>query len=96
VVKRVRVQEGTHEVQRATVAQAGLLRVCVQAVGFFVGEVNRAALPNRLPNPLLGEVSPRDTAQYGRHAVAGYLKFASDPTWLTARLRTSRAVALVG
>jgi hypothetical protein len=42
--------------------------LCEQVVGFFDGDVNRAALWFRLPNPLLGDVSPRDMIRYGRYA----------------------------
>jgi len=45
-----------------------LTGLCEQVVGFFEGDVNRAALWFRLPNPLLGDVSPRDMIRYGRYA----------------------------
>ena len=36
--------------------------------GFFEGDVAKTALWFRLPNPLLGDVSPRDMIRYGRYA----------------------------
>ena len=42
--------------------------LCEQVVGFFEGNVAKAALWFRLPNLLLGDVSPRDMIRYGRYA----------------------------
>ena len=43
-------------------------RLCEQVVEFFEGNVNRAALWFRLPNPLLGNISPHDMIRFGRYA----------------------------
>jgi hypothetical protein len=56
------------QVARGRVAHGELEQLCEQVVGFFEGDVNRAALWFRLPNPLLGDVSPRDMIRYGRYA----------------------------
>jgi hypothetical protein len=40
--------------------ESGLERLCDQVVGFFDGDTNRAVLWFRSPNPLLGDLSPRD------------------------------------
>jgi len=45
-----------------------LTLLCEQVVGFFEGDVAKTALWFRLPNPLLGDVSPRDMIRYGRFA----------------------------
>ena len=45
-----------------------LTALCEQVVGFFEGDVAKTALWFRLPNPLLGDVSPRDMIRYGRYA----------------------------
>ena len=47
---------------------AELTVLCEQVVGFFEGDVAKTALWFRLPNPLLGDVSPRDMIRYGRLA----------------------------
>jgi len=43
-------------------------QLCEQVVGFFEGDVAKTALWFRLPNPLLGDVSPRDMIRCGRYA----------------------------
>jgi len=45
-----------------------LTLLCEQVVGFFEGDVAKTALWFRLPNPLLGDLSPRDMIRYGRYA----------------------------
>ena len=55
-------------VARGRAGHGELEQLCEQVVGFFEGDVNRAALWFRLPNPLLGDVSPRDMIRYGRYA----------------------------
>ena len=45
-----------------------LTLLCEQVVGFFEGDIANAALWFQLPNPLLGDHSPRDMIRYGRHA----------------------------
>jgi hypothetical protein len=55
-------------VARGGAGQGELEQLCEQVVGFFEGDVNRAALWFRLPNPLLGDLSPRDMIRYGRYA----------------------------
>lgn len=42
--------------------------LCEQVVGYFDGDVAKTALWFRLPNPLLGDVSPCDMIRYGRYA----------------------------
>jgi len=42
--------------------------LCEQVVGFFEDDVAKTALWFRLPNPLLGDVSPRDMIRYRRYA----------------------------
>lgn len=42
--------------------------LCEQLVGFFEGDVAKAKLWFRLPDPLLGDVSPRDTIRYERYS----------------------------
>lgn len=44
-----------------------LTLLCEQVVGFFEGDVAKSALWFRLPNPLFGDVSPRDMIRYGRY-----------------------------
>ncbi len=41
--------------------------LCEQVIGFFEGDVAKTALWFRLPNPLLGDLSPRDMIRYGRY-----------------------------
>lgn len=53
-------------VERGGAGQGDLPRLCGQVVGFFDGNVSKAALWFRLPNPLLGDLSPRDMIRYGR------------------------------
>lgn len=55
-------------VARGKTGQGELEQLCEHVVGFFEGDVNRAALWFRLPNPLLGDLSPRDMIRYGRFA----------------------------
>ena len=55
-------------VARGRAGQGELEQLCEHVVGFFEGDVNRAALWFRLPNPLLGDLLPRDMIRYGRYA----------------------------
>ena len=61
-------------VARGERKSAGLARddeltvLCEQVLGFFEGDVGKTALWFRLPNPLLGDLSPRDMIRYGRYA----------------------------
>ena len=48
--------------------QGELEQLCEHVVGFFEGDVAKTALWFRLPNPLLGDVSPRDMIRCGRYA----------------------------
>jgi len=56
------------QVARGRVALGEFEQLCEQVVGLFEGDVNCAALWFRLPNPLLGDISPRDMIRYGRYA----------------------------
>ncbi len=56
------------QIARDQARQGELEQLCRLVVGFFEGDVNRAALWFRLGNPLLGDVSPRDMIRYGRFA----------------------------
>lgn len=61
--------QGLTEARRLACDRAGeadLSRLCEQVVGFFDGNVAKAALWFRLPNPLLGDISPRDMIRDGR------------------------------
>jgi hypothetical protein len=42
--------------------------LCEKVVGFFDGNVAKAALWFRLPNSLLGDIAPRDMIRFGRSA----------------------------
>jgi hypothetical protein len=55
-------------VARDGAGQGELEQLCEQVVGFFEGDVAKTALWFRLPNPLLGDISPRDMIRYGRYA----------------------------
>jgi hypothetical protein len=55
-------------VARGRARQGELERLCAQVLGFFDGDVAKTALWFRLPNPLLGDLSPRDMIRYGRYA----------------------------
>jgi hypothetical protein len=46
---------------------AELTVLCEQVVGFFEGDVAKTALWFRLPNPMLGDISPRDMIRFGRY-----------------------------
>ena len=56
------------QVARGAVAHGELEQLCEQVVEFFEGDVAKTALWFRLPNPLLGDVSPRDMIRCGRYA----------------------------
>lgn len=56
------------QVARGGAGQGELEQLCEQVVGFFEGDVAKTALWFRLPNPLLGDISPRDMIRYGRYA----------------------------
>jgi hypothetical protein len=49
------------------VSRLEIERLCEQVVGFFEGDVAKTALWFRLPNPLLGDVSPRDMIRFDRY-----------------------------
>ncbi len=55
-------------VARGGAGQGELEQLCEQVVGFFAGDVAKTALWFRLPNPLLGDLLPRDMIRYGRYA----------------------------
>jgi hypothetical protein len=55
-------------VARGRAGQGELEQLCEQVVGFFEGDVAKTALWFRLPNPLLGDITPRDMIRYGRYA----------------------------
>ena len=55
------------QIRYGRVANGELEQLCETVLGFFEGDVNRAALWFRLPNPLLGDLSPRDMIRYGRY-----------------------------
>ena len=55
-------------VARGGAGQGELEQLCEQVVEFFEGDVAKAALWFRLPNLLLGDISPRDMIRYGRYA----------------------------
>jgi len=65
LVKSLR-EAGT--VARGRVGQRELEQLCEKVLGFFGGDVAKTALWFRLPNPLLGDLSPRDMIRYGRYA----------------------------
>jgi hypothetical protein len=56
------------QISRASAGQGELEQLCEQVVGFFEGDVAKTALWFRLPNPLLGDISPRDMIRHGRYA----------------------------
>ena len=56
------------QVARGGAGQGELEQLCEQVVEFFEGDVAKAALWFRLPNLLLGDISPRDMIRYGRYA----------------------------
>jgi hypothetical protein len=56
------------QIARGQARQGELEQLCEHVVGFFEGDVAKTALWFRLPNPLLGDVSPRDMIRYGRYA----------------------------
>lgn len=56
------------QIARVGAGQGELEQLCEQVVGFFEGDLTKAALWFRLPNPLLGDLTPRDMIRYGRYA----------------------------
>ena len=56
------------QVARGGAGQGELEQLCEQVVEFFEGDVAKAALWFRLPNLLLGDISPRDMIRHGRYA----------------------------
>jgi uncharacterized protein (DUF2384 family) len=40
--------------------------ICARVANYFGGDAEKTALWFRLPNPMLGEISPRDMIRYGR------------------------------
>lgn len=55
-------------VARGGAGQGELEQLCGQVVEFFEGDVAKSALWFRLPNLLLGDISPRDMIRCGRYA----------------------------
>ncbi len=41
--------------------------ICNQVADYFDGDVKKTTLWFRVPNPLLGNISPRDMIRYGRY-----------------------------
>jgi hypothetical protein len=56
------------QVARGGAGQGELEQLCEQVVEFFEGDVAKSALWFRLPNLLLGDISPRDMIRCGRYA----------------------------
>ena len=80
------------------VSRLEIEQLCEQVVGYFEGDVAKAALWFRLPNPLLGDLSPRDMIRYGRYAklqqfVMGEPHAANASTWMYSPVRSGAGTA---
>lgn len=57
-----------HKIPREVrIRLAEIASVCESVAQYFSGDADRTALWFRTPNPLLGNVSPRDMIRYGRY-----------------------------
>lgn len=63
-----------------------IANICALVADYFEGDVARTALWFRTPNPMLGDISPRDMIRYGRFKKL--LKFVTE-----AREANSSSVA---
>jgi uncharacterized protein (DUF2384 family) len=43
-----------------------IANICAIVAGYFEGDVGKTALWFRTPNPMLGDISPRDMIRFGR------------------------------
>ncbi|MGH6946890.1 MAG: hypothetical protein ACREDZ_06140 [Kiloniellales bacterium] len=41
--------------------------ICAMVAGYFDGDIEKTALWFRTPNPMLGDISPRDMIRFGRY-----------------------------
>lgn len=53
-----------------------IANICALVAGYFEGDIDKTALWFRTPNPLLGDISPRDMIRFGRYK--RLLKFVSE------------------
>lgn len=44
-----------------------IANICALVAGFFEGDIEKTALWFKTPNPMLGDISPRDMIRYGRY-----------------------------
>lgn len=53
-----------------------IANICALVAEYFGGDIERTALWFKLPNPMLGDLSPRDMIRYGRYK--RLMKFIAD------------------
>jgi hypothetical protein len=53
-----------------------IANICALVAGYFEGDIEKTALWFRTPNPMLGDISPRDMIRFGRYK--RLLKFVTE------------------
>ena len=53
-----------------------IANICALVAEYFDGDIERTALWFKMPNPMLGDISPRDMIRYGRYK--RLMKFIAD------------------
>jgi hypothetical protein len=53
-----------------------IANICAIVAGYFEGDIDKTALWFRTPNPMLGDISPRDMVRFGRYK--RLLKFVTE------------------
>jgi putative toxin-antitoxin system antitoxin component (TIGR02293 family) len=53
-----------------------IANICALVAEYFEGDIEKTALWFKMPNPMLGDISPRDMIRYGRYK--RLMKFIAD------------------
>ena len=70
----VRLDERIPQALRDRLEQ--IANICALVAEYFEGDIEKTALWLKMPNPMLGDISPRDMIRYGRYK--RLMKFIAD------------------
>ena len=62
-----------------------IANICALVAGYFEGDIDKTALWFQTPNPMLGDISPRDMIRFGRYKrLLKFVTEARETNWPTA------------
>lgn len=62
-----------------------IANICALVAGYFDGDIGKTALWFRTPNPMLGDIPPRDMIRFGRYKrLLKFVTEARETNWPTA------------